>query len=213
MRQKASHVPALPGLDWMKRIVVVGTSGSGKTTLARQLGILLNLPIVELDALHWEEGWTTASHEVLRARVAHALQGDAWVVDGNYRTIRDLTWDRADTVVWLDYPLWVVLTRVMWRTFTRIISQEELWNGNRERLSTALFSKESILLWALQSHQKNHSVYTSFMNGTEYMHIHFVHLRSPQATRSWLAHVHCLTRSSILGEQTSLHGDSDVQST
>ncbi len=178
-----------PPLCNMKRIVVVGTSGSGKTTLAHQLGVLLNIPSVELDSLHWEPNWTPALHSVLRERVDVALSGEAWVVDGNYRTLRDLTWGRADTIVWLDYSLWVVMMRVMQRTFTRLFSREELWNGNRERLWTTFFSKDSILLWALQTHHKNRRTYTELTSQPEYAHLSVVRFRSPQATRLWLAEV------------------------
>ncbi len=171
----------------MQRIVVVGTSGSGKTTLTRQLGALLSIPTVELDALHWEPNWTPAPLAMLRERVDVALSGDAWAVDGNYSKVRDLTWGRADTIVWLDYSLWIVMTRVMWRTFTRIFSRKELWNGNRERLGNTFFSKESILLWALQTHQKNQRTYTELTSQPEYAHLRIVRHRSPRATRTWLA--------------------------
>jgi len=170
-----------------RRIVVVGTSGSGKTTLARRLGALLGIPSVELDSLHWEPNWTMASLSVFRERVDSALSGDAWVVDGNYSKVRDLTWGRADTVVWLDYNLWVVMTRLLYRTFTRILSREELWNGNRERLKEALFSRDSILLWALRTHRKNRRSYTELTSQPEYTHLRVVRLRSPRATHIWLA--------------------------
>lgn len=173
----------------MKRIVVVGTSGSGKTTLARQLGALLNIPAVELDALHWEPNWTVASLSVLRERVEVRLSGGAWVVDGNYSKLRDLTWGQADTIIWLDYKLWVVMTRVVWRTFTRIFSREELWNGNRERLGNALFSKDSILLWALQTHRRNQRMYSELTSQPEYAHLTIVRHRSPRTTRTWLAEI------------------------
>ena len=39
------------------RIVVVGTSGAGKTTLARGIGVPLELPHIELDAINWQSGW------------------------------------------------------------------------------------------------------------------------------------------------------------
>lgn len=176
-------------LPHMQRIVVVGTSGSGKTTLTRQLSALLHIPAVELDALHWEANWTPAPLVVLRERVNVALSGEAWAVDGNYSKVRDFTWGRADTVIWLDYSLWVVMRRVLWRTFSRIISREELWHGNRERLGNALFSKESILLWALQTHQKNRRTYTQLTSQPEYAHLYIVRHRSPQATRQWLASI------------------------
>ncbi|HEX7736700.1 MAG TPA: AAA family ATPase [Ktedonobacteraceae bacterium] len=173
----------------MRRIVVVGTSGSGKTTLARQLGRALGIPAVELDALHWEPNWQTAEAAVLRERVAEALSGEAWVVDGNYNKLRDLTWGRADTVIWLDYNLRVVMSRVIMRTFRRAFSGEELWNGNRERLENALLSKNSIILWALQTHRKNRLRYEQLANQPEYAHLTIVRHRSPRATSVWLAEV------------------------
>lgn len=174
----------------MQRIVVVGTSGSGKTTLARQLGNILGIPCVEIDALHWEPDWISAPLPVLRERVEAALSGRAWVVDGNYNKVRDLTWGRADTIVWLDYSLWVVMARLLPRTFIRAFTQEELWNGNRERLATALFSKDSILLWALQTHRKNRRKYTELTSRPEYAHLTVVRHRTPRATRLWLAETH-----------------------
>jgi|SRR5579884_2368274 adenylate kinase family enzyme len=173
----------------MRRIVVVGTSGSGKTTLARQLGALLSIPSVELDALHWEPNWTPASLPVLRERVQSALSGNGWVVDGNYNKLRDLTWERADTIVWLDYSLGVIMARLLRRTFTRIFTREELWSGNRERLVNTLFSKDSILLWALQTYRKNRRLYSELASQPEYAHLTFVRLRSPRATRAWLTSV------------------------
>lgn len=189
MTTESNHPLTIPPEEarHMKRIVVVGTSGSGKTTLARQLGALLDIPAVELDALHWEANWTPASPPILRERVDVALSGKAWVVDGNYNSLRDLTWGRANTVIWLDYSLWVVMTRVIWRTFTRILTRETLWNGNRERLSNGVFSKDSILLWALQTHQKNRRRYSEMTCQPEYAHLAIVHHRSPRATRLWLA--------------------------
>lgn len=170
----------------MKRIVVVGTSGSGKTTLTRQLAAILKISAVELDALHWEANWTQAKPEVLRERADTALSGAAWVVDGNYSKLRDLTWGRADTVVWLDYSLWVVMMRVVRRTFMRIFTKEELWNGNRENLRNAIFCKDSILLWALQTHGKNRREYADRIVQHEYNHLKILRQRSPRDTRLWL---------------------------
>ena len=59
-----------------RRINVVGTSAAGKTTFARALAARLDVPYVELDALHWEADWTEAPDEVMRQRVADATAGD-----------------------------------------------------------------------------------------------------------------------------------------
>ena len=169
-----------------QRIVVVGTTGSGKTTLARQLAQGLGLPHIELDALHWEPDWVEAPDEVMRQRVVEALQVDQWVVDGNYHTVRDIVWSQANLVVWLDYRLPVLLWRLWWRTIIRQITRKELWNGNRERFRANFLSRESILLWQLQTYRRRRREYPQMFALSEYSHLRVVRLRSPGETHRWL---------------------------
>ena len=171
-----------------QRIAVVGVSGSGKTTLACQLSERLGLPHVELDALHWDPSWTPAPAEIFRQRAAQALQGETWVVDGNHPEVRQLIWSRADTVVWLDYGLPLVMWRLVVRTFRRVASGEVLWNGNRERgLRAHFFSRDSIFLWALRTYGQRRREYPPMFKSPEYAHIQPVRLRSPRATNTWLS--------------------------
>src|SRR4051812_29513824 len=100
----------------MRRGVVGGTSGAGKTPPAAALARRLGVPHIELDALHWGPNWTPIEPAVFRGRVAAAVEGQGWVCDGNYSTVRDLVWGRADTLVWLDYPMGLVFRRVLGRT-------------------------------------------------------------------------------------------------
>ncbi len=108
----------------MQRVVVVGTTGSGKTTLAARLAILLNLPHIELDALHWDANWTPSP--LFRERVDKVLRASRWAVDGNYSVVRNIAWGRADTLVWLDYPFPVVMRQLTRRTLKRGLGRETL---------------------------------------------------------------------------------------
>jgi hypothetical protein len=93
---------------------------------------------------------------------------------------------RADTVVWLDYSLPVVMGRVTWRTIRRSALREELWNGNRERFGEAFFGRESIIWWALSSYRKRKREYPVLFDQPEYAHLSVVRLASPQAAHEWL---------------------------
>lgn len=169
-----------------QRISVVGTTGSGKTTLARQVAQHFQIPHIELDALHWEPNWTAASPQVFRERVTEALSGDRWVVDGNYSAVRDIVWSQADTVVFLDYSFWLNMARLLRRTVQRSLKQEELWNGNREGIRKSFLSQESIVLWMLQTYQRNRKKYPLLFQRPEYAHLSVVHLQSPQMAEEWL---------------------------
>ncbi|MBW4658717.1 MAG: AAA family ATPase [Drouetiella hepatica Uher 2000/2452] len=171
--------------DVGKRIHVVGTSGSGKTTLAKQIAAQLQIQHIEMDALHWDANWTNVSTEVFRQRLEQVLVGDRWVIDGNYSRVRDLVWSRADTVVWLNYPFWLVFSRIVQRTLWRGLTRQELWNGNRESLRTA-FSKDSMIVWMLKTYKKRQQQYPIWFQQPEAAHLTIVELRSPQAAEAWL---------------------------
>ncbi len=171
-----------------RRIVIVGTTSAGKTTLARSLAERLAIPHVELDSLHWEANWTEAPTERFRQRVLETLRGDSWVVDGNYSKVRDIVWQRADTLIWLDYSLPLVLSRLTRRTIQRVLGREELWSGNRERL-VHVFSRDSLYLWALRTHRRRRREYPEELRKAHHAHLIVLHFRGPRETRAWLREV------------------------
>ncbi len=176
---------ALPG----SRINVIGTSGSGKTIMARQLAEKLGVPHVELDALHWGPNWTEEPDEVLWERVDKALVGDGWTVDGNYSKVRDIVWGRADTVVWLDFSLPLILWRLTRRTFRRAVLKEEIWHGNKESLRTHFLTKDSLYLWVFQTYKQRRREYPELLARPEYAHLTKIRLRSAGEARKWLGGV------------------------
>ncbi len=169
-----------------QRIVVIGVTGSGKTTCARRIARSRGIPHVELDALYWDANWTPASVELFRQRVSAALQAPAWVVDGNYSAVRDLVWSRADTIIWLDYPLILILWRLLRRSISRAYSQEELWQGNRESWRSQFFSRDSLFLWALKTYRRRRREYSQLLGDPANAHLRSFRLRSPRATEAWL---------------------------
>jgi adenylate kinase family enzyme len=185
-RPNTVSIDKLPAYQF-KRINVVGTSGVGKTTTAQQVARRLGLPHVELDALHWDPNWTEAPLEVFRQRIAQALAGEAWVVDGNYTKARDLVWSRVELVVWLDYPLAMIMRQLVWRTLRRTLTGEELWSGNRERFREAFFSRESVLWWALTTYRSRRAKYQAVFARPQDHSFAMVRLPTPRATREWLA--------------------------
>jgi energy-coupling factor transporter ATP-binding protein EcfA2 len=152
MREDHSMPPTResPG---MRRVAVMGASGNGKSTLARALAERLDVPYVELDAIHHGPDWEEPELEDFRRRVREATDGEGWVVDGNYEwKLGELVTGRADTIVWLDLPLHVILGRLWSRTYRRWRTHEELWNGNRESLRAAFGGRKSLFVWTVRSH-------------------------------------------------------------
>jgi adenylate kinase family enzyme len=138
----------------MERIMVVGTSCSGKTTLAGRLAEALDVPHVELDELHWGPDWSQCPLDEFREAVRKRVDGDRWVIDGNYSEVRDIVMTRATDAVWLNYSFPVVLWRALSRTSRRVISGEEFFGGNRETFRTAFLSRDSVISWVIQTHRR-----------------------------------------------------------
>jgi adenylate kinase family enzyme len=169
----------------------VGCSGSGKTTLARSLARALGVPHIELDAIFHQPGWTPLDDESFRARVGQAIDVPGWVVDGNYSVVRDVVWQRADTVVWFDLSYLVVMARTIRRTLRRVVTRQELWNGNKEPWSN-LFSwkpEQSIIAWSATRHKVYRQRYRAAEHDPRWAGMDFVRLRTQREADAFLDEV------------------------
>jgi len=174
----------------MSRIIIVGTSGAGKSVLGERAARKLGVPFLELDAYFWQAGWIQASDEVFRQKVGDAVAADAWVAGGNYSRARDLIWGRADTLVWLDYPLSLTLWRLFRRTVKRIVTQEDLWQtGNRESWRSQFLSRDSLFLWAIGSHGRYRQQYGELLKSPDYSHLDVYRFSRPSEASQWLNHL------------------------
>jgi len=171
-----------------KRIVVLGVTGSGKSTLARQLSDLYGLHYIELDNLFWKSNWKMSTDGEFLDKVKHELsQSNRWVVDGNYMRVgAPYIWEKADTFIWLDYPLSINLWRLWKRTWGRFLRREKLWDaGNTENLWKHFFTKDSLFWYAITSHGEKRRRYNKVFQSQAYAHYYKVHLQSPSATDKW----------------------------
>ena len=88
--------------------------------------------------------------------------------------------------MWLDYPFPLTFWRLLWRTIGRAVRRTELWNGNRESLWEHLFTRDSLLLWAIQTHWSRRGRYREALKLPEYSHITVFHVRRPRAADALL---------------------------
>ncbi len=171
----------------MQRIAVIGTTGSGKSTLAKQLGEVLELPYIGIDNFYWRPNWIGVPDEELLDQVDRWTSAERWVIEGNYSRTRHLIWTRADTLVWLDYSFPMTFWRLLTRTVRRLWTREDLWGtGNRESLKKSL-SRDSILLWCIQTHGKNRRRYPGMLAEPQFGHLTTLRFTKPAQTRQWLA--------------------------
>ena len=147
----ADRLPQRPG-----RVLVGGTSGSGKTTLAVRIGLMIGASHTDIDSLYHGPGWTVRPQ--FTADVAALAAGQRWVTEYQYLDARPLLLARADLVVYLLLPRWLVMLRVVRRTIRRAFRREVLWNGNVEPpLWSFVADPEHVVRAAWRSHPRSTS--------------------------------------------------------
>jgi adenylate kinase family enzyme len=163
------------------RILIIGTSGSGKSELARRISKKTGLKDIELDALFWKENWKQTEKEEFREKVRKEIDGArGYVIHGNYSGVRDITWNNVDTIIWLNYSIFIVMWRVIARTIYRIITRQKLWSGNTENIKDSFLSKESIILWSWNTYDKRKMEYRKLIDEKTYGEKSYIEIAKPK---------------------------------
>ena len=99
----------------MSKILILGNGGSGKSTFARKLAQKTGLPLIHLDAEYWRPGWDPTPKNEWKTRVAQLLEGEQWIMDGNFSSTLEMRLEAADTVILFDRNHWLCAWGVLQR--------------------------------------------------------------------------------------------------
>jgi len=168
----------------MQKIVIFGLPGTGKTTLAARLARLLDLPCHDLDQVLFTSDGALPLEE-FRTRAAALTRTAGWIVDGNYAKLADVTWHRADTVIWLDYPLPLIVARVTRRNLRRLAGRESAPGGGFG-WRRAFFSRKSVLANAIRKYLRNRGRYADQLAGIPQPGVQVLRFRTPAQAEHWL---------------------------
>ena len=120
----------------MKKIMIIGSGGSGKSTLARQLGLVLQIPVVHLDKLWWKPGWVSVSCEEFDVLHRSAIEEPTWIIDGNFSRTIPQRLEKCDAVIYLDFNSVTCLMSVLKRVLTNLGKvRPDMGEGCPERIS------------------------------------------------------------------------------
>lgn len=163
-----------------QKIIITGTTCTGKTTLGNKLSHELSITQIDLDELYFLPEWVEKDKEVFVQDVINATKGlNNWIVTGSYQTLlKDTIWQEASVIVWLDYPLNLIIRRCFIRTWKRVFYKEKCCGENYETLKK-VFSKESLFLWIFKSYWWRKERMNNWMNGI-FSHKKWIVLKSPK---------------------------------
>ncbi len=100
----------------MKRVSVIGCPGTGKTTFSRELAHAKGLPLIHLDLMYHDQSRSYQTDEdSWRSRVLSETKKKQWIIDGNYKSTFDIRLPKSDTIIFLDYPTYLSIWRVIKR--------------------------------------------------------------------------------------------------
>lgn len=100
----------------MKKIIVAGVSaGAGKSTFAQKFGEKLEIPVHHLDTYYWKAGWVERDTEEFKNIQRKLVEGETWIIEGNYASSMEIRLAEADTFIYLELPLRICVYRALKR--------------------------------------------------------------------------------------------------
>ena len=167
------------------KIIILGSSCSGKTTLGKRLAKINHAKPIDLDDLNWLPGWKSRSTVEMIAKLENEIWGEKkWIISGNYRDTHSLTMPKATCVIWLDFRLRLVLWRMLKRTIKRIVTKEEICNGNRETIYGTFFDKDNLFSYTIHTYKKRKEQFSVL--GELYPHLTIYRIYSPKKLEEFI---------------------------
>ena len=99
-----------------------------------------------------------------------------------------MTWHRTDAVIWLDYRLPLIVSRVTRRNLRRLTGREPV-PASASGWKRAFFSRKSVLASAVRKYVRNRGKYAAQLTETAALGVQVFRFRTPRQAEKWLATV------------------------
>lgn len=130
----------------MLKVAVFGNTGGGKSTLSKRLSELTGLPLYILDKIQFQAGGEPISVAEYARIHQQILTRDRWIIEGfgNIETLWPRL-DAADTLIYIDLPLYLHFWWVTKRWLTGYITPPAGWPKGTPLFKSTLSSYR--VLW------------------------------------------------------------------
>ena len=160
----------------MNKVAVFGNTGGGKSTLSRQIAAVTGLPLHILDKVQFKPGGIPVAPEEFEQAHQKIIENKRWVVDGFGNP--KLLWKRldiADTLVYIDLPIYIHFWWVTKRFITSYFHPPEGWPENSPLWKSSMNSYK--VLYLCEKHlAPRYREYIEKSKGKKMVY----HLRSPK---------------------------------
>lgn len=171
-----------------KRTIVFGFTGIGKTTLVKCIAEDFDLPVISIDALRREAGRSDSPEETFSRLVTESVKADSWIMDGSYTSVQGIVWPRTEAIIWLDYPFWIAIPRLIRRCIYRIFIRKNSEKPIKGKSQPASERSLTYLQAILNGGQRRQGYFATLYDSHN-AHLHIIHLCSPQDAKLWLDHL------------------------
>lgn len=124
--------------------MVVGVSASGKSVFARKLAQKINLPLIFVDAIMWQTGWSYIGDAETVKKLNEESAKSEWIIEGYIvKEARPFVFERAESIIYLDYHPLVAPLRYIQRWWMHRENPRPELEGSPEKFSWKFFK----LVW------------------------------------------------------------------
>lgn len=99
----------------IQKIAIIGAPGTGKSTLAEKLHTTTQLPVFHLDQYFWHPNWQHPDEDAYKKIHDTIHDKKQWIIDGMNLKYLESRIQKADLIIFLDYPRHIYMSRIIKR--------------------------------------------------------------------------------------------------